>query len=705
MKYTILLLAIFSSQTLQTQAGDWPLEYIDDTVIVRGTASYAAGAKGQCLVIDGESLIELKESADLTSDLFNLTLWFNPYDILDGQQILVGKNRYTKNERQWSLTIEPDGKLKAHLQQVGWSTITCDEPLVAGRWHQATLTVTTDMASLYLDGTLVGDVMLKKRIVATESPITLGGIWDANAVRQAFHGALDEFSVQPRALTAQEVAASYRHVTSTHEIPNFITGLPLWDGTQKFPKAHELSQVAGAEFYVIKQPRPDSDGCNWTLGVGLAWHKGKLYASYGFNQGSENTPTEEAHVRVSDDGGKTWGPTVVMDAGEGDLGVSHGVFLSHAGKLWAFMGGFYANSEPYHRVHTRAYLLNENSGQWEANGTVVERGFWPMQEPLKMVDGNWIMSGFRLGGQNGNLPAVAISHGDDFANWDLIDISATPGLGDIWGESTVIVEGKRVLNICRYGKKALALLSVSEDYGRTWTPTAPSNLPVATSKPYAGTLSNGQRYLVCTTTAYTGGKRSPLTIAVSKPGESVFSKVFLIRRSIFPEGPGVSAPNADFSYPYAIEREGKLYLGYTHKSHAGNELAVLPIAQLQVENQSRSQAEPTNATEAAAMKAREEAKLEEKYQLWVAELPPPRKHGSELCNHNWAASTCRFTSVRKLLGSPTPGTLSKTIRLCRESSSSVIQSRVPTRKRFEGSSPESPMCIVLRPTADQRPPG
>lgn len=106
---------------------------------------------------------------------------------------------------------------------------------------------------------------------------------------------------------------------------------------------------------------------------------------------------------------------------------------------------------------------------------------------------------------------------------------------------------------------------------------------MATSKPYAGTLSNGQRYLVCTTTADTGGKRSPLTIAVSKLGESVFSKVFLVRRSVFPEGPGVSAASADFSYPYAVEHEGKLYVGYTHKSHVANELAVIPIGSLAIE--------------------------------------------------------------------------------------------------------------------------
>jgi hypothetical protein len=124
---------------------------------------------------------------------------------------------------------------------------------------------------------------------------------------------------------------------------------------------------------------------------------------------------------------------------------------------------------------------------------------------------------------------------------------------------------------------------MSEDHGRTWTPTTRSNLPMATSKPYAGTLSTGQHYLVCTTTADTGGNRSPLTIAVSRPGESVFSKVFLIRPSVFAGTPGVSAANADFSYPYAVEHAGKLYIGYTHKSHAANELAVVPIEQLRIE--------------------------------------------------------------------------------------------------------------------------
>jgi hypothetical protein len=371
------------------------------------------------------------------------------------------------------------------------------------------------------------------------------------------------------------------------------TAPPLWDPAHDVPGIAELPQVGGAEFHLLKPQRPDNDGCNFTLGVGLAWHKGKLYASYGFNVGAENTATEEAHVRVSADGGKSWGPTVVMDSGEGRLGVSHGVFLSHAGRLWAFMGAF---QDPFWAgVHTRAYTLNEATGAWEPRGVVLESGFWPMQEPLRMADGNWIMSGIRVvsacGKDGANLPAVAISHGEDFTRWDLVVIPAAPGLGVIWCESAVIVEGRRVTNISRYGAQACALVAESTDCGRSWTPAAPSNLPMATSKPYAGILSNGQRYLVCTTTADTGHGRSPLTIAVSRPGESFFSRVFLIRRSEFPGTPGVSAPNIDFSYPYAVEHDGKLFIGYTHKSHMANELAVIPVSALAV-------AEPPGRTNA-----------------------------------------------------------------------------------------------------------
>jgi hypothetical protein len=584
MQHRMKLLPIFLALPVSAllHAETWSLDAPHDALILRGSVQSAAGAFGESLVLDGRSLIELKDSAGLAGDSFTASVWFNPYALSGGQQMVVGKNRYSLNERQWGLTIEPDGRLKAHLRQGGWSTITCAEPLKAGAWHFAALVVGDGRARLFLNGKPVGAVALEQPLPVTEASVTLGGIWDAGSVRQGLKGAVDAFSFVPRALSEEEIAASYQPVLATHDIPKSVRAeLMLWDENQTLPKSADLLALDGAAFHVLKKQRPDSDGAKWTLGVGLAWHKDRLYASYGFNLGSENTPTEEAHVRVSDDSGKTWSAPVVMDPGEGNLGVSHGVFLSHGDKLWAFMGAFY---DKFQRTHTRAYLLNETTGEWEKRSVVIEGGFWPMQEPQKMADGNWIMAGAQV--ERGDtdqraLPAVAISHGDDFTKWERITITPAAGLGKIWGESTVIVEAQRILNIARYGAEALALVSVSTDHGRTWTAAAPTNLPMATSKPYAGILSTGQRYLVCTTTADTGGRRSPLTIAVSRPGESVFSKVFLIRRSVSDETPGVSDEKADFSYPYAIEHQGKLYIGYTHKSHAANEVAVIPVTSLQ----------------------------------------------------------------------------------------------------------------------------
>ncbi len=85
---------------------------------------------------------------------------------------------------------------------------------------------------------------------------------------------------------------------------------------------------------------------------------------------------------------------------------------------------------------------------------------------------------------------------------------------------------------------------------------------------------------------------------MSKPGEANFSKEFVIRHAEFPGGPGESHPNASLAYPYAIEHDGKLYVGYSN--NGGNvgrvgkgrelwnnnsaELAIIPLKALQARN-------------------------------------------------------------------------------------------------------------------------
>ena len=105
-----LLLGILSLP-LTCMAEHWPLDAVDSQIAVVGTANLASGVRDKSLMLDGSSAIELKDSAALNgTDGFTFSVWFNPYTLNDGQQVIAGKNRYSLNERQWTLTVEPDGK-------------------------------------------------------------------------------------------------------------------------------------------------------------------------------------------------------------------------------------------------------------------------------------------------------------------------------------------------------------------------------------------------------------------------------------------------------------------------------------------------------------------------------------------------------------------------------------------------------------------
>lgn len=335
---------------------------------------------------------------------------------------------------------------------------------------------------------------------------------------------------------------------------------PLWDSKAIMPDIKEIPIIENVEFSVIKPYEYYKDGYRFLHGVAVIWHKGKLYASFGHNKNGENTVTEEANYRVSEDGGKTWG-SVKKIGGGGKVAVSHGEFISYKGSLWAFHGEYDGIME---KLRMRAFLLNENTDKWEDKGIVVRNNFWSSAAPEKMENGNWIMPGFQVNqtGAGNNPPTVAISHGDNFTKWDVVVIPMkTEG---VWGESSVMISGSEIVNVARWGNQSMALASKSNDYGRTWTQLKPSNLPMATSKPYTGQLSSGEYYLIGTTFKGVNKTRSPLTIAISRPGELFFSKVFVIRHAEFPEGFGESHPNAALAYPHACEYKGNLYVGYSN---------------------------------------------------------------------------------------------------------------------------------------------
>jgi len=93
--------------------------------------------------------------------------------------------------------------------------------------------------------------------------------------------------------------------------------------------------------------------------------------------------------------------------------------------------------------------------------------------------------------------------------------------------------------------------------------------------------------MIGTIAADAGFKRCPLAIAVSRPGQTLFSRIFCITDRTMRDNPQKAQPH--LAYPYAIEYGKKLYVVYSAALERGNlndaELAVIPIDDLKMEEQ------------------------------------------------------------------------------------------------------------------------
>lgn len=366
---------------------------------------------------------------------------------------------------------------------------------------------------------------------------------------------------------------------------------PLWTGGE-IPSKTDIPELKNVKFRMIKNFEPEVDSFRFLHGLAIEHYRGKWVVTFGHNKGPENTGSEEANSMWSKNG-KKWKSLIPIANPPGDLAVSHGVLLNHDNTLWSFNGSFRGIMK---EMKTSAYIWNDESHSWEMRSVNVAQGFWPLQQPLKMENGHWIMAGAYFG-EKGTVPAVAICQDNDFLQWK---VNVVPTTVSVWGECSVIPDGPNILLISRSSTATprfdghshpLAWVSVSKDFGQTWSRLQPSNMPMAASKPYSGILSNGQRYLIASTTADSKNARHPLTIAVSEPGVNTFSKLFCIRRAILDKEQVESDPNAALAYPYAVEHQGKLWVVYSNSggrsgqeraswNNNSAELAIIPIKEL-----------------------------------------------------------------------------------------------------------------------------
>ena len=347
----------------------------------------------------------------------------------------------------------------------------------------------------------------------------------------------------------------------------------LWTGPKIPSDVNTIPFANGIEHRTIYDAREHD--YKFLHGAAIINFKGTFFAHWANSPKDENLSRETLQGRRTKDSLGKWSKVEVIGPGfDGPERHSHGVFLEHKGQLWTFCARFGAGAKgkQFDGLKAEAFVLNEKTDKWESRGVVMDN-CWPYDQPVLMDNGSYITGGQDKDG----LPVIAYSHGDDLTKWTSVLLPFPPELKPRFAEVTVWAEGKHVLAVIR-GGGGVAWVSTSDDYGKTWRKAVPSNYPMPRSKAYMSKLSTGQLYVIANLQ-----NRNTLVISVGRPGEMTLCQMWRIRhgKSHAPRFPG-RAKASQWSYPYAYEHDGKLYVVYSiSKEDCG--LSVIPIKSLAVE--------------------------------------------------------------------------------------------------------------------------
>ena len=572
-------LSLFGSANAMAVDRHWSFDTATHTglAVAGGEVKAAPGVRGPALAFDGATVMTVNDSDSAThhDGGFTCAVWVNPYSTEQAQQMIVAKNRYSLNEREWGVMIDRDGRYTLYVRQDGWRTLKAAAAPTIGEWQHIAITITDQAAAMWINGRPAGSIRLDRPLPRTRAPLTFGGVNDNGRIWQNLLGALDEAVLIDRALPAAEVTALFERNRAQAQAakkhsPPVSTVYPLWSGPPIPSDPDDIPFAADMEHRTLLDAR--THNYKFLHGAAIIHHRGVLYANWANSPTNENQQFETLQGRRSLDGGRTWSAVEMIAPGfAGAERHSHGVLAGQQNELWTICArfGVGAAGRRFPGLRGEAFVLDARTDRWVSRG-IVMTNCWPYDEPVRMADGNFITGGQDKDG----LPVVAISHGNDFSHWDTVLIPYNPRLKPSFAETTVATIGDRILAVIR-GGGGVAWVATSDDFGRTWTRAAASNLPMPRAKAYLGRLSTGQLYLVSNLK-----NRDTLVVSVGRPGEHTLSSMWRIRhgRSVPPRFPGF-AKSKQWSYPYGYEHDGKLHVVYSiGKEDCG--WSTIPLASL-----------------------------------------------------------------------------------------------------------------------------
>lgn len=365
-------------------------------------------------------------------------------------------------------------------------------------------------------------------------------------------------------------------------VDNSGSTFALWDPATPYPELSSIRPVPGVEYSLVHRQTPDHLFLHEPR---LEFHEAELFVNFSNAPRIESEPLQIIRGRRSPDGGRTWTPVeVVVGPLSGDERYETTPLLSQAGRLRAFVGRYAVSSR--NSLGMEVFDWRTHEGKFRPVLTSFVPRFVPFVRPQPLANGNWIIGGHT---DKVTMAAVAISVGDDLTRWRVVNVPIPTPRALPCPETALLVNGSEVLAIVRNQDEMRPLVSVSRDSGETFSPAVVSNLPMVGSKPFAGTLSSGQRYLIYNGAAPGSRSRNNLLIAVTSPGQSYpFKKVWQVIGGV-PDDVRTAlgmdealVGDQAWAYPEAVERDGVLYVVFSqNKKHCW--LARIPVSTLRLE--------------------------------------------------------------------------------------------------------------------------
>lgn len=542
------------------------------------SSKMVSGIENNALYLNGNNIVKTNYVVDSNKD-FTISILFKIDEIPTGTRTLFAQVNTGLNQRELAVSITEKSLLITEIR-IGdaWSGSRAVAHVVPNKWYQYTLVSSGDYIYNYIDGFLATVRHVPNRVTNTGASLLIGGSLNNETITQSLKCTVDEFVVYDKALNKEEVYSL---------IPNQIEALERSNVSIINESLYEnVHHVKNVEFVAMQESI--LSGYKWQHGVSMTYFKDRFYATWGRNTGSENTVGEQAVIYSSEDA-RSWSYHSEVSAGT-TMAYSHGVIFPIEDELYLMLP-YYAGSDGishtgirFRNLHMHGFKLN-SAGGWDNLGFSLP-DFWPLQQPIKMKNGNYIMAGINTMWS----ASVAISNGDDLTDWKVVNI---PHYGTSFTESNIIVEDNKITIYMRnenpYDVNTFtAGVSYSYDYGETWDIAQESDLHFYASKPAAGILSDGTKYLIGNSLKGAGRSRMALTIALENNG--VFDEQYIIRSSNVPENlkdtynARASFNSQATSYPSTFEKDGYLYVCYSSDMFGHNfnniELAIIDLDDL-----------------------------------------------------------------------------------------------------------------------------